>query len=894
MSSDLLSDLAHRCRALFRRRAVESELDEELRFHCEREIERHLLAGRTRQEAERLTRLAFGGLDQVKESCRRARGVEPLETLLRDLGYGLRMLRGNPAFSAIAVLTLAVGIGANTALFSVVDGVLWKPLPFPHPEQLVRLHESRPNFPNGSISYPNFRDWQHENRTFSAMAIARPWGASLTGSGEAEQLDAQLVSSEFFSLLGVKPLLGRSFGRGEDEIGAAPAVLISAALWRRKLGGAPDVLGKSLTLDGRDYPIVGVVSPDFGLEMPGFTRADVYVPIGQWSNPWLRRRSAGMMIHGIGRLRPGVTVEQARADLGRITRNLAAAYPEADQGIGATLVPLADEVVRDVRPFLLVLLGAVGCVLLIACVNVANLLLARSTGRAGEFAVRTALGASQGRLIRQLLTESLLLAMAGGGLGVLLAGWGTRLALGLLPAALPRANEVGLDARVLVFTLATSLAAGFLFGLAPALKVARAGWQQTLKEGGRGGSGVRHRAQNVFVTIEMAAALVLLIGAGLMIRSLGKLWSVDPGFRPGRVTLANLALPPPMMTASPAAVRAAWRAVDAKLAAVPGVLSSSLTWAAIPLGPDDELLFWLDGRPKPASENEMSWAVRYTVEPGYLRTLGIPLLRGRFFDARDDERSPPVVVVDEAFARQFFGDRDPLHRRINLNGGASRAEIVGVVGHVKQWGLDQDGQDRLRAEVYLPFMQMPDAAMVLTPSNSTVLVRSAPGAPAFSAAVRRALREISADLEVSGVQTMDQVVAGSLATRRFSMILFGSFALVALALASVGIYGVTSYLVGQKTHEIGLRIALGARRADVLRLILGQGARTAVLGAAAGLVAALGLTRLMGHLLYGVSATDPLTFAAVAAVSISVALAACYVPASRAMGIDPTLALRRE
>jgi predicted permease len=890
----MLTDLAHRLRALFRRRAVESDLDEELRFHWEREVARHLRAGRTRQEAERLTRLQFGGLDQVKDSCRRARGTEPLENLLRDLGYGLRMLRTHPAFTAVAVLTLAIGIGANTALFSVVDGVLWRPLPFPHPEQLVRLHQSRPSYENAAISYPNFRDWQQQNHTFAAIAIARPWGASLTGRGEAEQLDAQLVSSDFFPLLGVKPLLGRNFVRGEDEIGAAPAAIISAALWRRKLGAAPDAVGKSLTLDGRDYAIVGVVSARFGLEISGFTAADVYVPIGQWSNPWLRRRSAGMMIHGIGRLRPGVTIEQARADLGRVTRNLAAAYPEADQGVGATLVPLEDEVVREVRPYLLLLLGAVGFVLLIACVNVANLLLARATGRAGEFAVRAALGASQGRLVRQLLTESVLLAAAGGGLGVLIAAWGTRAALGLLPAALPRAGEVGLDARVLVFTLAISLAAGVLFGLVPALETARASWHQTLKEGGRGASGTRHRAQDALVVVEMATALVLLIGAGLMIRSLGKLWSVDPGFRADHVTTANLALPPPLMRASPEAVRAAWRAVDGRLAAVPGLVASSLTWGAQPLVVGDAVPFWIDGRPRPPNENEWSSAVRYIVEPGYLPALRIRLLRGRFFDGHDDERSPPVAVVDETFARQFFGDRDPLHQRLNLRDGASRAEIVGVVGHVKQWGLDTDDTQPLRAQVYLPFMQMPDAAMVHTPSNAAVVVRAAPGAPAVFATVRRVLREISADLEVSGTQTMNQVVAGSLAARRFSMILLGCFALLALALASVGIYGVTSYLVGRKTHEIGLRIALGAGRADVLRLILLQGARTAVLGAAAGLVAALGLTRLMGHLLYGVSATDPLTFAGVVAVLVAVTLAACYLPASRAMAIDPTVALRRE
>ncbi len=887
------SDLAFRVRALFRRRAVEAELQDELRFHCEREVERHMQAGRTRAEAMRLTRLAFGGVDQVKDSCRRVRGVEPIETLLRDLGFGLRMLRSHPGFTAVAVLTLAIGIGANTALFSVVDGVLWKPLPFPHPEQLVRLHESRSTFAEGSISYPNFRDWQQQNHTFSAIAIARESGFSLTGRGDAEQLDAVLVSADFFPLLGVKPLLGRTFVRGEDEIGAAPAVLVSAALWRRKLGASPDVVGQSLTLDGRDYPIAGVVAASFGLQISGFNKADVYVPIGQWRNPFLRRRSAGMMMHGIGRLRSGVTIEQARADMRRVTGNLAAAYPDDDRGIGAAIVPLKDEVVRDVRPFLLVLLGAVGFVLLIACVNVANLLLARATGRAGELAVRTARGASRGRVIRQLLTESLLLAAAGGGLGVLLAAWGTRAALGLLPAVLPRAAEVGLDARILAFTVAISLGAALLFGLVPALRISRGSGHQTLKEGGRGASGARHRAQDVFVMIEMATAIVLLIGAGLMIRSLGKLWSVDAGFRPDGVVTANLALPPPMMRASPAAVRAEWRLVEDRLAAIPGFLGSSLTWGAQPLGIGDSVAFWLDGRPRPRHENEMSTAVRYIVEPGYLATMRIPLLRGRFFSAHDDERSPPVVVVDEMLARQLFGKRDPLHQRLSLHDGASRAEIVGVVGHVKQWGLDADAASSLQAQVYLPFMQMPDAAMILTPANSAIVVRSARAAPAVFAAARRALRAMSPDLEISAMETLSDVVADSLAARRFAMILLGCFAVLALVLASIGIFGVTSYLVGEKTHEIGLRMALGAQRGDVLNLILRLGVRTALAGAAIGLAAALGLTRLMSHLLFGVSATDPLTYAGVVVALVAVTLAACYLPASRAMAIDPAMALHR-
>ena len=575
--------------------------------------------------------------------------------MFQDLRYGVRMLLKNPGFTAVVVMTLALGIGANAALFSVVNGVLLNPLPFPQPEQLVTLHQSKPNFETGAIPYPNFRDWQKENRTFSAMAISRGFGFSLIGAGEAERVSARLVSADFFSVLGVKPALGRTFAPGEDEPGAGPVALISADLWQRKFGAAPDVVGKGLTLDDKSYTIVGVLPASFTL----FRSADVYVPIGQWNNPALQSRGAALGLHGIGRLKPGVTIEQAQADLDRVMRNLAAAYPETNRGNGAKLVPLKERMVGDIGPTLWMLLGAVGFVLLIACVNVSNLLLARSTGRTREFAIRAALGAGQWRLLRQSLTESMLLALAGGGLGLVVAGWGTQAALSVLPTTLPRAAEVGLDGRVLIFTLAISLLTGILSGLAPALKTSQWRLSETLKEGGRGASSGRGRAQGVLVAVEMALALVLLIGAGLMIRSLSALWNVDPGFRPDNVLTFGLSLSPSMRTASPEAIRAALRELSDQLSSTPGVRAASFSAGASPLQGEDDLFFWLDGQPKPASQSEMNMALVYRVEPGYLTAMGIPLKQGRFFTDQDDERSQPVVVIDEVFARKYLATQIP-------------------------------------------------------------------------------------------------------------------------------------------------------------------------------------------------------------------------------------------
>jgi predicted permease len=815
--------------------------------------------------------------------------------LLQDLRHAGRQFLKTPGLTAVVVITIALGVGANTGLFSVVNGVLLNPLPYPQPEQLVTLHESKPNFETGSISYPNFRDWQKDNHTFSAMAIARGYAFSLTGAGDSVQVSGEFLSSDFFSILGVKPLLGRSFAPGEDEIGAGPVALISEGLWQRKFGSAPDIVGKGITLDGKSYTIVGVIPSSFHFPMGSFaTRREVFVPVGQWKNNLLNTRSAGLGFHGIGRLKPGVTIEQAAADMSAVTNNLATAYPDADKGISAKLIPLKQWMVGQVRPLLLVLLASVGFVLLIACANVANLLLARSTGRAREFAIRAALGASRQRVLRQLLTESVVLALAGGAFGLLLAAWGTQAALGVLPTALPRAEEIGLDPRVLLFTLAISLLAGILFGLAPALKMSPSNQQETLKEGGRGVSGTRHRVQSVFVVAEMAMALVLLAGAGLMIRSMMRLWSVDPGFNPQNVMTVGFSLPPSMMTASPDAIRAAFREFDNKVASIPGVQAVSQTWGAFPMNGDDEQTFWFEGAPKPASENDMNWAIDYIVEPGYLKAMGIPLRRGRFFTDQDNEHSPRVIVIDDVFARKFFPNQDPIGRRIDSNNFAGAAQIVGVVGHVKQWGLDLDDTEKLRAQFYMPCMQMSDTFIAMQPSGSAMIVRSDNAGAGLLDSIRNVSQQISSAQVIFGAQSMEAVITDSLAGRRFSMILLGAFAVLALLLASVGIYGVISYVVGQRTHEIGIRMALGACRSDILRLILRGAGKLTLIGIAVGLVSALILTRLMARLLYGIGPSDPLTFIAVPVILISVALLACYLPARRATKVDPMVALRYE
>ncbi|MFB3920477.1 MAG: ABC transporter permease [Terriglobia bacterium] len=812
-----------------------------------------------------------------------------MNTLLQDLKYGLRMLAKNRGFTTIAVLTLALGIGANTTIFSVVNGVLLNPLPYHQPDQLVALYSKTPDFTKSSISYPNFLDWVRDNHSFSALAAYRNDDFIMTGLGEAERVPVEMISSNFFSLLGVEPLIGRSFHLEEDQLGTAPVALISEGLWKRRFGSSPEALGKTLMLNGTLYTIVGVISANFSYH--AFHRSEVYLPIGQWREPTFRNRRTAMGLNAVGRLKPGITVEQAKADMEALAEHLAEQYPETNKGSGITLLPLKKDMVGDIQPFLLVLIAAVGFVLLIACVNVANLLLARSTGRAQEFAIRTALGASGSRIVRQLLTESILLALAGGGLGLLLATWGTQFALRALPEALPRAEEIHLDGRVLLFTLAASTLAGILFGLVPALKAMRAEMHETLKEGGRGSSGGRHRAQRVFVVGEMALALILLVGAGLMIRSLAKLWKVDPGFNPHNVVTFYSSFPP---MSSPAAIRAMWRQTEESLNALPGVIAASLTVASMPLGSDSSMPFWLEDKPKPTNNAEINWAQLYIVQPGYLKVMGIPLKRGRFITAADNEHSPFVIVIDDRFAQLHFGNQDPIGRRLHIELVNITAEIVGVVGHIRQYGLDQDATAPHPAQCYFHLAQMPEMVMSLTAGGFGAAIRTEGPPLAQVASIRQAMNKVNNQQAIYATRTMDQMIAGSLAARRFLMILLGVFAALALIMSCVGIYSVISYLASQRTHEIGIRMALGADRREVLRMVLREGTRMTLLGIVIGIVGALALTRLMASMLFGISAHDPLTLASVASLLVLVGLVACYIPARRATKVDPMVALRYE
>ncbi len=819
----------------------------------------------------------------------------------QDLRYALRQMRKSPGFTTVAVLAIALGIGANTAIFSIVNAVLLNPLSYIQPDRIVVLFHDKPNFPTGSISYLNFEDWRRDNQSFSAMAAYREMGGvTLTGKGDPEEVAGMMISSGLFEILGVNPVLGRTFSPEEDRLGANPTALISEGLWKRKFGSDPQVVGKTVILDGEGRTIVGIVPASFRLKMWNFSYADVYTPVGEFSTPQFRNRSAAWGLDAMARLKPGVSISDAAQDMARVNRGLAAAYPDVDTNIKTKITPLKEVLVGEVRPALLVLLGAVFFVLLIACVNVANLMLARSTARGREFAVRIALGAGQGRLIRQLLTESVVLSLIGGALGLMLAHWGTRLALRLLPQALPRSEAIGLDGRVLLFTLLASAFAGILFGLAPALKTSQTRVSTTLNETGRSVASSKTRAQSALVVVEVAMALVLLIGAGLMVRTLMRLWSLDPGFNSRNVLSLVVSMPPSLSTKSPDTVRATYRQLNQTLHSVPGVESVSVEWGAHLMRGDTEENFFVEGTTRPAHQAELPYTLQYVVEPEYLHVMQLPLFRGRFLTDADNEHSAPVVVIDEDFAARYFDGKDPIGKHVyavdSVTGDTRAEEIVGVVGHVRQWGLAQDATETMHDQVYEAFMQRPDRLISLLAKGSHVYLRTARRVDPASVfpQVRKKLAALDRDMVAFEPETMETVVNDSIARQRFTMILFAGFALVALALASLGIYGVLSYVVGQRTQEIGIRMALGAQRGDVLRTFLGDGARLTLIGIAIGGVAALALTRLMSSILFEVKPSDPLTFGSVAVLLCAIALLACYLPARRAASVDPIKALRAE
>ena len=880
--------------AVARSRQHDREIDDEIASHLEEATDEYVARGLSREDARLAATRDFGGITQAKQIHREVRAFTWPDNLRQDVKHSFRRLVKDPGFTLIAVATLALGIGVNTAIFSVVNGVLLNPLPYPASDQLVTLYSRTADGSRGSSSYPNFLDWVRNSRSFSDLAAFRPDDLNLTGKGQPERVPAEMVSASFFRLFGVQPVLGRTFVAADDEMGAAPVVLISENLWQRKFGSSPTALGQTLTLSGTSYVIIGVIPATFQFDARNFHRSDVYVPIGAWNAPGFRNRKVSMAMDIVGRLKPGVSLEQAESDMQTIARSLAEQYPQVNKGTGVTLSSLKSEVVRPVRSLLFLLVTAVLFVLLIACVNVANLLLARMSHRSTEIAIRTALGASRRRLLRQFLTEGVMLALAGGALGSLLAFWGTEAALTLLPdVLLPRADEIQVDARVLLFTTIASVGVGVLFGLVPALKASRLDQHAALKERRPSSGGAHHRTQGIFVVVQIALALVLLVGAGLLIRSLATVLRVDPGFSAGNLLVARVSFP--VSNTRPDQVLSLWRQLSQQLETIPGIRAVSLSASSVPMTNDfSGLPFWLDGQSKPSTPAEMKWALSYVVDARYLQVMGIPLKRGRFLTPQDNEHSSPVMVIDEEFARRHFGNQNPIGRRINIDILNVTAEIVGLVGHVRQWGLDESGASPYQAQCYLSMFQLPDHVMPLAARDISMVFRTASAPLAQVGPVRRALEQIDGQLVMYREQAMDGIMSNRLATRRFSMIVLGVFAALALVMACVGIYGVISHLVAERTHEIAIRVALGAEPQDVLRMVLRDGAKMALAGVTIGLVSALALTRLMTSMLFGVSAHDPITVAGVVSLLTFVAFAACCIPARRATRIDPMVALRND
>jgi predicted permease len=814
-----------------------------------------------------------------------------MEMLVQDLRYNMRMLAKAPGFTAIAVLTVALGIGANTAIFSVVEGIVLAPLAYSQPDRLVLVMESNPRFAHVWTSYPNFLDWQLSARSFQQMAAFRSQGYDLSSPGKPEHLDGNEVSTGFFSTLGIKLTLGRDFSPQEDERGGAHAVIITDRLWRTRFSGSPQVLGESVTLDGMDYAVVGVLPPEFRF----WTAADVYTPLGQGDPIILDARGS----HGIGaiaRLEPNATISQARAEMSTIQNRLDQLYPDANRDLGTDVVPLKQEMVGDLRGTLLMLLGAVGLVLLIACANVSSLLLARSATRSCEFAIRAALGANRARLIRQLITESVLLSLTGGTLGVFVAISGVKTLLAVIPGSLPRSENIGVNTPVMVFTFVVSIVVGIVFGLAPALKCSKADLQAALKEGGRGSLSAHNRAQSSLVIIQMALTVVLLVSAGLLFRTIRQLWKVNPGFDTEHVITFKVGVSR-SLTKTASSTRIAYQQLIERIRKIPGVQAADFT-DTVPLsGQGGTIPFWI-GAQKPASLQAAPRLVGFLTGPDYFRTMGIPLLRGRLFTEEDTIKSPCVVVIDSVLARKYFPESEPLSQTITFGffKPTGPCRIIGIVGHVRRWELD-DPITNIQCQMYFPLHQDPDEWVAVGYPYLTVMVRTRLDAATVIPEIKKTVYLAGSDQPVYDVRTMQQIVTESLSTQRFPMTLLAAFAFLALLLASVGIYGVVSYSVAQRVREIGIRMALGAEKHNIFRLVIGQGLRLVLAGLAIGATATLILTHLLSsfsRLLYGVATSDPVTFVAVSLLVAGVAILACYIPALRATRVDPMVALRYE
>lgn len=819
-------------------------------------------------------------------------------TLWQDIRYGARMLLKNPGVTIIVIIALALGIGANTAIFSVVNTVLLRPLPYPESDRLVFLNEMSPAIDEMSISYPNFLDWRAQNQSFEKIGVYNRASYNLTGTGEAERIVTGQVSADLFSVLRVNAAQGRVFTNEEDKPGGTPVVVLSYPLWQRRFGGQTSILNQAITLNSKSYTVIGIMPESFAYP----SRVEMWVPVGQLSDqPSWQERGNHPGLYGVARLKPGVTFEQANADMNNVAVNLEKQYPDSNTSNRVRMRPLLEIFVADARRALWVIFGAVGFVLLIACANIANLLLARATARRKEMAIRTAVGASRWRIARQLLTESILLSLIGGTIGLLLARWGVDLILYVSPNAIPRSREIGLDWTVLVFTIGISFLTGILFGLIPAIQAGEVDVHETLKESSRGTSG-RQWLRSSLVVVEVATTLVLLIGAGLMIRSFYLLQKVNPGFSHEQLTSFSVSLPQKKYATEELRSSFYNRLLE-NIRALPGVESTAAA-SGLPLGNNGwQTSFVVDGRPLPPRD-QTPLMEACLVTPDYFKAMSIPLLRGRVFNDRDDrshlagrdlsklsENERPgaginAVVIDEEFARRYWPNEDAVGKRIRMGADpkAPVAEVLGVVGRVKMESLNQNSD---RVQGYFAFNQIPQGGM-------TVVIKGASDPNQLISSVRAAVREIDPDQPIYSPRTMNEIRAESVAGERLNLTLLSLFAGIALVLAIVGIYGVMSYSVTQRTHEIGIRMAIGARPLDVFKMILGHGMKLALIGVGVGLVGAFLLTRLMATMLFGVAPTDATTYGAISILLIGIALLACYLPGRRATKVEPTISLRYE